>query len=114
MDAGLDNRICVGSETSETSDYSSDCPSLARIDAPCELDFRDISFEVATKDGRKLKILQNVSGRCRTGRLTALMGASGAGKSTLVRCFPCQILALCEGDRMSPFCHLLQTRRVRR
>ena len=79
-----DRALFDAGASSGTDDSSSEAPSMAPLEQPCELSFEKVSFEVATKAGHRLQILQNVSGRCRSGRLTALMGASGAGKSTLV------------------------------
>ena len=39
--------------------------------------FEDISYRVPRPEGGKKEILSKVSGACRPGRLTALMGASG-------------------------------------
>lgn len=48
-----------------------------------DLSFSDLSFTV--KQGKQEKlILKHVSGRLRSGELTAIMGPSGAGKSTLL------------------------------
>lgn len=50
-----------------------------------ELGFHNVSY--AVKEGgssRVKKILKDVSGRLRSGELTAIMGPSGAGKSTLL------------------------------
>ncbi|XP_043252019.1 ATP-binding cassette sub-family G member 1 isoform X2 [Colletes gigas] len=52
---------------------------------PVDLAFTDLTYKV--REGRKnnLKtILKSVSGRLRSGELTAIMGPSGAGKSTLL------------------------------
>lgn len=45
--------------------------------------FRDINYVIPYEKGER-KLLQNVQGYVRPGRLTALMGASGAGKTTLL------------------------------
>ncbi|XP_053978600.1 ATP-binding cassette sub-family G member 4 isoform X2 [Hylaeus volcanicus] len=52
---------------------------------PVDLAFTDLTYKV--REGRKNNvktILRSVSGRLRSGELTAIMGPSGAGKSTLL------------------------------
>ncbi|XP_029667790.1 ATP-binding cassette sub-family G member 4 isoform X1 [Formica exsecta] len=52
---------------------------------PVDLAFTDLTYKV--REGRKNNaktILKSVSGRLRSGELTAIMGPSGAGKSTLL------------------------------
>lgn len=52
---------------------------------PVDLAFSDLTYKV--REGRKNNvktILKSVSGRLRSGELTAIMGPSGAGKSTLL------------------------------
>ncbi|RVE49657.1 hypothetical protein evm_005714 [Chilo suppressalis] len=52
---------------------------------PVDLAFTDLTYRV--QEGRKSNvktILKSVSGRLRSGELTAIMGPSGAGKSTLL------------------------------
>ncbi|KAI8422543.1 hypothetical protein MSG28_006347, partial [Choristoneura fumiferana] len=52
---------------------------------PVDLAFEDLTYKV--QEGRKSNvktILKSVSGRLRSGELTAIMGPSGAGKSTLL------------------------------
>ncbi|KAL0267160.1 UNVERIFIED_CONTAM: hypothetical protein PYX00_009508 [Menopon gallinae] len=61
--------------------------SLSHLQArmPVDIAFNDLQYIV--EEGRKKvpkEILKNVSGRFRSGELTAIMGPSGAGKSTLL------------------------------
>jgi ABC-type bacteriocin/lantibiotic exporter with double-glycine peptidase domain len=52
---------------------------------PVSLSFSDICYEVtASTSNEQLKLLNNVNGVFRAGRLCALMGSSGAGKTTLM------------------------------
>mmetsp|Transcript_4399 Transcript_4399/g.11080 ORF Transcript_4399/g.11080 Transcript_4399/m.11080 type:complete len:1493 (+) Transcript_4399:44-4522(+) len=52
---------------------------------PVTLSFHDISYEVTASTGSdKLRLLNNVNGLFKPGRMTALMGTSGAGKTTLM------------------------------
>ena len=63
---------------------------------PVTLSFRNICYEVAASTkNEKLKLLDNINGIFRPGRMCALMGSSGAGKTTLmVWTSPC--LVCCE------------------
>lgn len=45
--------------------------------------WKDVDY-VIPYEGKKRQLLQNVSGYCIPGTLTALMGESGAGKTTLL------------------------------
>jgi ATP-binding cassette subfamily G (WHITE) protein 2 (SNQ2) len=45
--------------------------------------FQNINYRIPVKDGER-KLLQDVQGFVRPGKLTALMGSSGAGKTTLL------------------------------
>ncbi|KAJ5548200.1 CDR ABC transporter [Penicillium frequentans] len=45
--------------------------------------WQDVNYTIPYKGGHR-KLLQNVNGYVKPGRLTALMGASGAGKTTLL------------------------------
>ncbi|XP_033362481.1 ATP-binding cassette sub-family G member 1 isoform X1 [Bombus vosnesenskii] len=52
---------------------------------PVELAFADLTYRVREGSKNNVKtILKSVSGRLRSGELTAIMGPSGAGKSTLL------------------------------
>ncbi|KPM39719.1 Brefeldin A resistance protein [Neonectria ditissima] len=45
--------------------------------------FRDVNYTIPYENGQR-KLLQDIHGYVRPGKLTALMGASGAGKTTLL------------------------------
>ncbi|XP_031825993.2 ATP-binding cassette sub-family G member 4 [Nomia melanderi] len=47
--------------------------------------FDDLTYEVGQKKGKTKRILKNITGCFRPGRLTAILGPSGAGKTTLLR-----------------------------
>lgn len=50
-----------------------------------ELSFQDVCYDVdKPKSQEKLRLLKNVNGIFRSGRMCALMGSSGAGKTTLM------------------------------
>ena len=50
----------------------------------CDIAFNDLRFTI--QSGKEtLQLLQGVSGCCRGGRLTAILGPSGSSKTTLVR-----------------------------
>ncbi|XP_008551030.1 ATP-binding cassette subfamily G member 4 [Microplitis demolitor] len=52
---------------------------------PVDLAFTDLTYKVREgRKGNEKTILKSVSGRLRSGELTAIMGPSGAGKSTLL------------------------------
>ena len=52
---------------------------------PVELTFKDICYDVSSSTGKgTLRLLNNVNGIFKAGRMCALMGSSGAGKSTLM------------------------------
>jgi ABC-type multidrug transport system fused ATPase/permease subunit len=52
---------------------------------PVDLSFENVCYDVrASTSNEQLRLLHNIGGIFRHGRLTALMGSSGAGKSTLL------------------------------
>lgn len=48
------------------------------------LSFRGITYQVKGSDGKNKKLLQDITGSFRSGRLTGILGPSGAGKSSLL------------------------------
>uniref|UniRef100_U5ERX5 Putative the eye pigment transporter n=1 Tax=Corethrella appendiculata TaxID=1370023 RepID=U5ERX5_9DIPT len=52
--------------------------------SPVELEFINVTYEVKTKKLGKKKLLENVSGKFKPGRLVGILGPSGAGKSSLL------------------------------
>lgn len=65
--------------------------SLYKASERIELAFWNLQYSVYVKEKfrkagepKEKKILQNITGRFRPGRLTAIMGSSGAGKTTLL------------------------------
>ncbi|KAL6824697.1 ABC-2 type transporter [Trichoderma sp. SZMC 28015] len=65
----------------ENSDSTGDGPEIAKNETV--FTFRNINYTIPVQKGEK-KLLQDVQGYVRPGKLTALMGASGAGKTTLL------------------------------
>ncbi|CAM9737972.1 unnamed protein product [Ascophyllum nodosum] len=63
-------------------------PSELEADLPFEpvtLTFKDMSYSVPHPSGDgNLELLTGISGFCKPGQMTALMGSSGAGKTTLL------------------------------
>mmetsp|Transcript_26349 Transcript_26349/g.83495 ORF Transcript_26349/g.83495 Transcript_26349/m.83495 type:complete len:215 (+) Transcript_26349:148-792(+) len=55
--------------------------SLRAVAAGADIEFRNVDFEV---NKGKTKVLQQVHGRARRGRILAIMGPSGSGKTSLL------------------------------
>ena len=51
---------------------------------PVDIVFSNIIYQLHQKDGSTRKILNDVSGICKSGECTAILGASGAGKVKFV------------------------------
>ncbi|KAK7421621.1 ATP-binding cassette transporter snq2 [Neonectria punicea] len=66
--------------TKETSD-SDNVKQVAKNETI--FTFRDVNYTIPYEKGQR-KLLQDIQGYVRPGKLTALMGASGAGKTTLL------------------------------
>eukprot|EP00977_Amphora_coffeiformis_P015413 scaffold4510_cov183-Amphora_coffeaeformis.AAC.98 len=49
-----------------------------------DLTFDNLCLAVTVGDGKKVNVVNGVSGRCPAGTMTALMGGSGAGKTSLL------------------------------
>lgn len=69
-------------EKTSGSPVPEDLPDLATKDI---FAWKNVDY-VIPYDGAERKLLDNVSGYCLPGKLTALMGESGAGKTTLLNC----------------------------
>lgn len=86
MDTDIEKQV---GESSGSTSIHQDVPKLAN----CKFGWRDVSFSVDTKQGKK-KILENVTGcvekgirhdvSADIGTLLAIMGPSGCGKTTLL------------------------------
>lgn len=65
---------------------------------PIDIDFNDIKYSVSLRGGGRKEILKGISGTCKAGRCTAIMGASGAGKTSLLDILACnQVQGRIEG-----------------
>lgn len=56
---------------------------------PIDITFKNISYTVPLKGGEDKQILNQISGACPSGLLTAIMGSSGAGKTSLLDILAC-------------------------
>lgn len=72
------------STTSKTSQQSSSAEQLGGDGKQTTFTWSDVCYTVKTRAGADLQLLDHVSGFCRAGTITALMGSSGAGKTTLM------------------------------
>ncbi len=75
-------RRSPASRTSKEQQAAQDAKALENV--ACNetiFTFQRVNYTILLSKGRERKLLQNVQGFVRPGRLTALMGASGAGKT---------------------------------
>jgi ATP-binding cassette subfamily G (WHITE) protein 2 (SNQ2) len=73
-----------GNEKLEDGGSDSDKPEVKGIAKnEAVFTYQNVNYTIPTKEGER-KLLQDVQGYVRPGKLTALMGASGAGKTTLL------------------------------
>ncbi|KAK5193529.1 ATP-binding cassette transporter snq2 [Exophiala xenobiotica] len=70
-----------GSDTTSTKQEDTTMKQVAKNETVYT--FREVNYVIPYEKGER-KLLQNVQGYVRPGKLTALMGASGAGKTTLL------------------------------
>lgn len=49
-----------------------------------DISFENLEYEFINKKSMNRKILDNISGICKGGEITAIMGSSGAGKTSLL------------------------------
>ncbi|KAK5991913.1 ABC multidrug transporter atrF [Cladobotryum mycophilum] len=75
------NPSMVGDREEEKNENRDDGPALAKNETV--FTFQNINYTIPYEGGER-KLLQDVQGYVRPGKLTALMGASGAGKTTLL------------------------------
>lgn len=82
--AAVEKMMGPNNDNSDSSDTKRD-ESVTKQVAKNETvyTFRDVNYVIPYEKGQR-KLLQNVQGYVRPGKLTALMGASGAGKTTLL------------------------------
>eukprot|EP00299_Pterocystis_sp_00344_P019875 c9825_g1_i1.p1 GENE.c9825_g1_i1~~c9825_g1_i1.p1 ORF type:complete len:1418 (-),score=402.66 c9825_g1_i1:52-4305(-) len=75
----------VAQTQTSVAEIEPDSVDLGLPFTPVTLTFSNVSYTVIhSTTKQKLDILQNVSGYCVPGTMTALMGSSGAGKTTLL------------------------------
>jgi len=73
-----ENRLPAGTQAIDTSEKEDGSPRQGLAPVTSIFTFQDVSYVVPIKRGEK-RLLSNVSGYVKPGRITALMGASGAG-----------------------------------
>lgn len=74
-----------------TQSWDAEAPSFASK-AGVSLAFKDICFKVKDRmSGAAKNILNNVTGKLESNRLTVIMGSSGAGKTTLLDVLACNL-----------------------
>ncbi|CAJ2505166.1 Uu.00g125600.m01.CDS01 [Anthostomella pinea] len=83
-EAGASNEKVIPSGGENDSQQGKDKKAMQNV-AKNEIvfTFQDVNYTIPWQGGER-KLLQNVQGIVRPGKLTALMGASGAGKTTLL------------------------------
>ncbi|KIW66263.1 hypothetical protein PV04_08462 [Phialophora macrospora] len=84
QETAVGNMMSPESESKESTSTKQDSGPVDRVaENKTVYTFRDINYVIPYEKGER-KLLQNVQGYVRPGKLTALMGASGAGKTTLL------------------------------
>ncbi|KAI6354773.1 hypothetical protein MCOR25_008459 [Pyricularia grisea] len=78
---GSDSQTAISPGEGSTEDEDKTSNQVAKNETI--FTFRDVNYEISSKGGKR-KLLSDVQGYVRPGKLTALMGASGAGKTTLL------------------------------
>ncbi|KAL2450239.1 ABC multidrug transporter atrF [Exophiala dermatitidis] len=81
MSDDMEKTVIGGSDSASTKRDESPMGQVAKNETVYT--FRNVNYVIPYEKGER-KLLQNVQGYVRPGKLTALMGASGAGKTTLL------------------------------
>lgn len=91
------------SEAKRNADSSASCSSnsdaLQAMKSTGVFVWKEVNFTIPYK-GSTRKLLDNVSGYCAPGSLTALMGESGAGKTTLLNTLAQRNVGIITGDML--------------